>query len=109
MFRVLIWARRRDDLTPEAFRTYWLDTHAPLVARSYEGLRGYTVSPVVAVPRGESPFDGVAEMVFDSRDAFVAGARSDGGRAAAADLANFTRESSAVFVEEHVIVGQPAE
>ncbi len=105
MFTVLIWARRREDLTPEAFRDYWLRTHAPLVAASYQGLRRYVVHPVVAVPRGEAPFDGIAELVFDSRDAFAAAARSEGGRAAAADLANFTRESGAVFVEEHAVVG----
>ncbi len=105
MFTVLVWARRREDLTPEAFRDYWLHTHAPLVKASYEGLRRYVVYPVVGTaPRGEPLFDGVAEMAFDSRDAFVAAARSDGGRAAAADLATFTRESGAIFVEEHAIV-----
>ncbi|MGQ0551363.1 MAG: EthD family reductase [Armatimonadota bacterium] len=105
MFKVLVWARRREDLTPQAFRDYWLGTHAPLVKSSYEGLRRYIVHPAVGAPRGEPLFDGIAEMVFDSRDAFVAAARSDGGRAAAADLTSFTRESGAIFVEEHAIVG----
>lgn len=105
MFKVLVWARRREDLTPEAFREYWLRTHAPLVKASYEGLRRYVVHPAMGAPRGEPLFDGIAELVFDSRDAFVAAARSEGGRAAAADLATFTRESGAVFVEEHAIVG----
>jgi uncharacterized protein (TIGR02118 family) len=104
MFKVLVWMRRREDLTPEAFRAHWLQTHAPLVRASYEGLRRYTVNPVVAVPRGEAPFDGIAEVVFDTREAFVAAVRSETGKAVAADLANFTRESGAVFVEEHAIV-----
>lgn len=104
MFKVLVWARRREDLTPEAFRDYWLRTHAPLVKASYEGLRRYVVHHTVGAPRGEPLFDGIAEMIFDTRDAFVAAARSEGGRAATADLANFSRESGAVFVEEHAIV-----
>jgi uncharacterized protein (TIGR02118 family) len=105
MFKVLIWARRRADLTGEAFRAYWLETHAPLVARSLDGLRGYTVNTVVAAPQGEPPFDGVAELVFETREAFVGAMRSPGGRAAAADLASFTSTSGAVFVEQHVVVG----
>ncbi len=104
MFKVLVWLRRREDLTPEAFRAYWLATHAPLVKASYEGLRRYAANPVVAVPRGEAPFDGIAELVFDTREAFVAAARSEAGRAVGADMVNFTRESGAVFVEEHAIV-----
>lgn len=103
MFKVLVWLRRREELTPEAFRTYWLETHAPLVKASYPGLRGYVVN-AVAAPRGEAPFDGVAELVFDSRDAFVAAVRSEGGRAVSADLPTFTRESGALFVDEHVVV-----
>ena len=104
MFKVVIWMRRREDLTAVAFRNYWLGTHAPLVKASYQGLRRYIVNPVAAVPRVEAPFDGLAELVFDSRDAFVAAVRSEGGRAVSADLANFARESGAVFVEEHPIV-----
>ena len=104
MFKVLVWLRRREDLTPEAFRTYWLETHAPLAKASYAGLRSYVLNAVAALPRGEAPFDGIAELVFDSRDAFVAAARSDAGRTVSADLAGFTRESGALFVDEHVVV-----
>jgi len=104
MFKVLVWMRRRDDLTPEAFQAYWLQRHAPLVQASYQGLRRYVVNPVVAVPRGEAPFDGLAELVFDTREAFITAVRSDPGKAVAADLTNFTRESGAAFVDEHTIV-----
>jgi uncharacterized protein (TIGR02118 family) len=105
MFKVLVWARRRADLTPEAFHAYWLKTHAPLAAASMEGLRRYVVTRVVAVPQGESPFDGVAELFFDTREAFVSAMRTPAGRAATADLASFTSASGAVFVEEHVVIG----
>jgi hypothetical protein len=47
MFKVLVWMRRREDLTPEAFRAHWLQTHAPLVRVSYEGLRRYTVEHAI--------------------------------------------------------------
>jgi uncharacterized protein (TIGR02118 family) len=105
MFKVLIWARRRADLSLEAFREYWLEQHAPLVKASLPELRRYVVNPVIVVPRGEAPFDGVAELVFDDREAFTAAMRSDGGRRTAADLGTFTRESGVVFVEEHAVVG----
>jgi uncharacterized protein (TIGR02118 family) len=104
MFKVLIWARRRADLSLEAFRECWLAQHAPLVKVSLPGLRRYVVHPVIAVPRGEAPFDGVAELVFDDRDAFVAAMRSDGGRRTALDLERFARETGVVFTEEHVVV-----
>jgi uncharacterized protein (TIGR02118 family) len=68
-------------MSPEEFQTYWRETHAPLVAERAEtlGIRRYVqdhtsdLPDVHALLQGRNggspePFDGVAELWFDSLD-----------------------------------------
>ena len=79
--KLVFCLRRRPDLTPEAFQHYWRTTHAPLVAARAEVLkiRRYVQLHTNDLPglheafrkrNGGSPepFDGVAELWFDSLD-----------------------------------------
>ena len=52
MVRVHIWLRRKDGLSSEEFREYWLSTHAPIARDGYANLRGYVVHDVTRVPGG---------------------------------------------------------
>ena len=93
MFKITFCLRRRPDLTPEQFDAYWRDTHAPLVRRhaAVLGIRRYVQSTrfdsdlaaAAAKVRGApEPFDGVAELWFDSPEAVQAGFSTGAGRAA---------------------------
>lgn len=98
MIRITYLLRRRADLDREAFQRYWLETHGPLVAshaRRINALRYVQVhtldSPLndaMAEARGgmEPPYDGVAELWFETRDALVAALGSEEGQRAAAEL-----------------------
>ena len=97
MFKITFCLRRRADLTPEQFDAYWRDTHAPLVRRHAAalGIRRYVQSTrfdsdlaeAAAKVRGApAPFDGVAELWFDSRDAVKAGFSTEAGRTAGREL-----------------------
>jgi uncharacterized protein (TIGR02118 family) len=90
--------RRRPDLTPEEFRRYWRDVHAPLVAARAEvlGIRRYVQLHTVDAPGlhaalrrrnggAPEPWDGVAELWFDSVEA-MRGNDSDEARLASAEL-----------------------
>lgn len=104
MLKILFWARRKADLSPEEFRQYWVEVHAPLARDSLQGLRRYEVNIVTGATRGEPLVDGMAELYFDSRDAFRQAFAASGGRAVLDDLPKFTGENGTMFAEEHTII-----
>jgi uncharacterized protein (TIGR02118 family) len=70
---------RRPHLTREAFQAYWFDHHAPLVAgvREVLGIRRYVQmhslpdelsAPLRASRNAPEPYDGVAQLWYDSLD-----------------------------------------
>jgi uncharacterized protein (TIGR02118 family) len=67
--------RRKPEMTAAEFHHYWKDTHGPLVKSVPEFFRhvrkyvqGHTVSDPVPgfPPQASPPFDGIAELWFDS-------------------------------------------
>jgi uncharacterized protein (TIGR02118 family) len=104
MFVAHVWLKKKDGMSDEDFRQHWLEKHAPIARDGYEHLRGYVVNLAVGAPKGqEAPFDGVAELTWDSRDDFVADMKSDASQAGSEDLATFTDRFGMYFVEQHVV------
>lgn len=121
MIKLVFALRRRSDLSREEFQRYWLEQHAPLV-RSYAdvlGIRRYV--QVHTLPDGlhaalrasrqaSEPFDGVAELWYDSLEALAAAVTTDEGRAAAVALLEDERafidhpNSPLWLAEEHPIL-----
>jgi hypothetical protein len=104
MIRLVFCLRRRPELSLEEFHRTWLDDHAPLVAslRSTLGIARYTQSHRIpdhvteqrmANARGgmEAPYDGVAELWWESEADFVAAANTKAGRDAARALVDDER------------------
>lgn len=97
MIRLTFLLRRKPELSFEDFKDYWLNQHAPLVASNatrlkilkYVQVHSITDSAEVqpAGPRGQmaKPYDGVAELWFESLDV-IKGNTSDEAVAAAGDL-----------------------
>ncbi|HZU01622.1 MAG TPA: EthD family reductase [Ktedonobacteraceae bacterium] len=74
---------------PDAFDRHYREVHAPL-ARKFPGLKGYTAyKPASLNPQERSPYYLIADLYFDSPEAFSAALNSPEGQAAAADLQNF--------------------
>ena len=74
-----------------AFDSHYSSTHAPL-AKKIPGLKDYQISAgPVATPQGDSSYQLVAILTFDSVDALKKGLGSPEGQAAAGDLANFAQ------------------
>lgn len=71
---------RREDMSREDFRHWWIDEHAPL-ARTLPGVRRIRFNML----DDDAPFDGIAELWFDSAEAADAAYATDIGKAVAAD------------------------
>ena len=121
MIKIVFCLRRRADLSREEFQDYWLTCHAPLVRSHADvlGIRKYVqvhsiddaISTAVAGPRqSPQPFDGVAELWFDSLDALIAAGGSEAGRAASKELLEDERRfidlerSPLMLANEHVVI-----
>jgi uncharacterized protein (TIGR02118 family) len=101
MFKAVILLTRAEGSTPEAFRTWWLDRHAPLASR-LPGLRRLVFN-VVETP--DVPYDGISELWFDSQEAFDAAYASEIGKQVAADTMVNVNARVRLLVEEHPQVG----
>jgi uncharacterized protein (TIGR02118 family) len=122
MIKLTYCLRRKPGMSLDEFQRYWRETHAPLVAERAEtlGIRRYVqvhtadLPDVHAILQGRNggspePFDGVAELWYDSLDAM---ASDDPAVAlAAADLLedekNFIDLASSPLwlAEENTVIG----
>ena len=123
MIKFVYCVRRRPEMSPEAFRKYWLENHGPLV-RSYAKVlraRRYVQSHTLDTPlndyaqqpRGTRPaYDGITEIWWDKPEDLIASLSSPEGQEAnrilAEDEARFCDlpNSSVFFTEEHTIFDQ---
>ena len=99
-FKAVILLSRRQDLTPEAFRSWWLDSHAPLAAQ-LPGVRRI----VFNAAHDTDEFDGISELWFDSEADFIAAYATELGQSVAADSMAHVRRRTRLFVSENIIVG----
>ena len=97
MIKLTFAVRRRSDIEPAEFHSYWRDRHGPLV-RSLQpvlGIRRYVQTHRTETPFNDAlrtsrntlePFDGVAELWWDDLDALAAATASPEGIAAGRTL-----------------------
>jgi len=123
MIKLTFVLRRRQELEPHEFRRYWLHEHAPLVARHADTLRirryvqTHPVENQLDGPLADSrgtlvePYDGVAELWWDSFEDLVAVLSDEAGQQASLELLEDERRfidlpACALWLgEEHVVVG----
>jgi len=98
MIRIVFLLRRKPALSLEEFQRYWREEHGPLVASHAQhigALRYVQVHRVedvinerMATARGgmEAPYDGVAELWWESEEVLLAALATEAGQAAGAAL-----------------------
>src|SRR5215470_10635335 len=93
MLKLIFCLRRLPHLSRAEFQRYWREVHGPLVQRHAAALRirRYVQTHTLDDPLnaalqagrgGDDPYDGVAELWWESRSDFEAATASDAGRAA---------------------------
>ncbi len=81
MFKAMILLTRKPEMSRAEFRTWLLDEHAPLAA-TLPGIRRLTYN---IVETEDATVDGIAELWFDSHEAFEGAYATEIGKAVAAD------------------------
>ena len=120
--KVIYCLRRLPTLTPEQFQNHWLKVHGPLVRAHQRVLRitryvqvHTSYGPLLDKLRGfrgsPEPYDGVAEIWYESRQALESLGRDPEARDVSRKLLEDERRfvdsnRSPIFIaEEHVIIG----
>jgi hypothetical protein len=77
-FKILLFMKRRPDISIEAFRDYYETRHAPLAERHSQGIKRYIRRYLDPQPHPETgpaaelPFDVITELWFDNEQIFRA-------------------------------------
>lgn len=122
--KVIYCLKLLPSLTPDQFLKYWLEVHAPLVRANQRVLRivryiqvhtdhGPFLEKLRSFRGSPEPYDGVAEIWYESREALETLGRDPAARTASRllfeDEQRFvdSARSPIWFGEEHSIIGQP--
>ena len=100
MFKVVYLLKRKNEMSLEDFRNYWLTKHVPLVLK-LPNLKRYSVN---ISTRDGAEFDGIAELWFEDRNSMKEAFKTMEGKAVVDDASFFVAKSVVLEVEEHVIL-----
>jgi uncharacterized protein (TIGR02118 family) len=102
--KVIALLKAQPGLGREEFAKRWVDEHAPLTLRM-KRLRGYRINVAIQQQEieGELPYDGTAELWWDSLEDMQADFDSDEGVFAGADADTFAMVRQHIYTEEHVL------
>ena len=102
MFKAMIMLTRRDDMTHEEFKAWWLGEHQ-LLAKQLPGVQKIRFN---VIDQDETPpCDGIAELWFETQEAFVAAYATEIGQAVAADSMAHLASRVRMFTEEVEVLG----
>jgi uncharacterized protein (TIGR02118 family) len=98
MFKAIILLKRREDMTHDEFKQWWLVDHSSLAAQ-LPNVRKI----VFNLAEDGSAFDGVSELWFDSQADFEAAYATELGKSVAADSMAHLADRQRMFVTENSI------
>jgi uncharacterized protein (TIGR02118 family) len=103
--KLIALLKRRPGMTREEFARRWVDDHAPFTLR-FPNLRGYRMNiPLEEYQEieGELPYDGTAELWWDSLEDMEADYASEEAAAAVEDVREFTSVLTHIYMREHIL------
>lgn len=96
--------KARPGITKEEFKRHWLEDHAPLTLK-FKNLKGYRINIAIDEYQeieGELPYDGTAELWWDSLDDMKADFNSAAADICLADGATFMVHTH-IYTKEYII------
>ncbi len=109
MVKLIALLKRKPHLSRAAFERRWLEEHTE-ISSQLPGLLAYRINIASArQPEGadEPPYDGTAEMWWESIDAMEAAFDSPTGVAAGTDADLFADIRIHIYTDEHVVMSGP--
>ncbi len=112
MVKLVALLRRREGLTKQEFGRWWVERHAP-IAKRLPGLRGYRInltfdayaySKAGEEKLAEAPYDGTAELWFNSVKDMEAAFATPFGQEAGRDADAHTSARVHFYTDEHVMI-----
>ena len=101
MFKAMILLKRKDGLTIQEFKNWWLNEHSPMASK-LPNVKKLCFNLVVGEENQE--YDGIAEQWFETEEDFLSAYQSDHGKKVAADSMSKVSKRARLFVSEHFIV-----
>jgi len=109
MYKLIFGAKRKPGMSREEFGRYWTTVHAEK-AKRVPGIGRYVINLAPDLSGGgrELPYDGFAEVWFESEEAMRLSGRSAEARVTLDDEQNLFDLSTrfSVIVQEHVMIGE---
>jgi uncharacterized protein (TIGR02118 family) len=103
--KLIALLKAKPGLSRAEFARRWVDGHAPLTLR-FKNLKGYRINVAIDEYQeieGELPFDGTAELWWDSLEEMRADLASQEADTAVADADTFTSLRTHIYTEEYVL------
>lgn len=97
MFKAMIMLTRRDDMTHDEFKAWWIGEHQPL-AQQLPGVQKIRFN--VVEQDETAPCDGIAELWFKTQEDFIAAYATEIGKAVAADSMAHLASRVRMFTDE---------
>jgi len=102
MFKAMIMLTRGADMSHEEFKAWWIGEHQ-LLAKQLPGVQKIRFN--VVEQDETAPCDGIAELWFESQEAFTAAYATEIGKAVAADSMVHLASRVRMFTEEVAVFG----
>lgn len=103
--KLIALLKAKSGMSRDEFARRWVDGHAPLTLR-FKNLKGYRINVAIEEYQeieGELPYDGTAELWWDSLEEMQEDFASAEASAAVADADTFTVVRTHIYTEEFVL------
>ena len=103
--KLIALLKAKPGLSRAEFEKRWVEDHAPLTLK-FKNLKGYRINVAIDEHQeieGELPFDGTAELWWDSVEEMQADFDSPEAETAVADADTFTVVRTHIYTREHVL------
>jgi uncharacterized protein (TIGR02118 family) len=103
--KLIALLKAKPGLSRAEFEKRWVEGHTPLTLK-FKNLKGYRVNVAIDEYQeieGELPFDGTAELWWDSLEDMQADFDSPEAETAVADADTFTVVRTHIYTREHVL------
>jgi uncharacterized protein (TIGR02118 family) len=103
--KLIALLQARPGMSRGKFAQRWVEEHAPMTLR-FKNLKGYRINVAIEAYQqleGELPYDGTAELWWDSLEEMQEDFASEEAARAGADADSFTIVRTHIVTEEHVL------